>query len=132
VVLNRSNRNLISDFGGGIKSDFTPYDGLIKELSEEVPFWQEEFMERLESSDPIVHSVEIYYPDNIRHSKEIIRTWTSIFLPIPKYLLNTFTETQEVKELIIIPVEKFSSFLVKNRRSINAGLNMLLKYYYFE
>jgi len=50
-VLNISNRQLYSDFGGGVKKKWSPYEGLKKELSEEVPQWVDLFMKKIQDND---------------------------------------------------------------------------------
>lgn len=131
VLLNRSNRNLISDFGGGVKAVHTPYQGLLKELSEEVPFWRDYLEQTMNTNQQMAHTVEMYYPLDHNRSKQTLRTWTTIFVPIEESILVQFRETTEVKELLSIPMTLLPQFLLKNRNQINAGLNMLLKYYYF-
>lgn len=131
VLLNRSNRNLISDFGGGVKAGHSPYQGLLKELTEEIPFWKDYLENEMEATLPMAHTVETYYPLDAQRSKQTLRTWTTLFVQVDPSILENFQQTKEVKELLTVPMMLLSQFLVKNRNQINAGLNMLLKYYYF-
>lgn len=131
VLLNRSNRNLISDFGGGVKSTHSPYQGLLKELSEEVPFWKDYIEQEMEATYPMGHTVETYYPLDPQRTKQTLRTWTTVFVQVNESILSHFHETKEVKELLTVPMMMLPQFLLTNRNKINSGLNMLLKYYYF-
>lgn len=130
MVLNRSNRGLLSDFGGGVRADKTPYEGLVKELSEEVPFWANTLLQQLESDSTTIHTLEVFYPLNEKRSKQLIRTWIIAFVEMGEEILQDFSETPEVKELVYIESNSFVEFLEGNQQLLNAGLNTLLKYYY--
>jgi len=74
-LLNISNRDLVSDFGGGIKKKQKIYDGFLRELDEEIPKWKDELIRRLEdesaraSDNLIIHCVETIYLDKEEESK---------------------------------------------------------------
>jgi hypothetical protein len=131
VLLNRSNRNLISDFGGGVRATLSPYQGLLKELAEEVPFWKDYLEQEMNYGETMAHTVETYYPLDEQRSKQTLRTWTTIFVQVDPSILEHFQTTKEVKELLTVPMMLLPQFLAKKRNQINSGLNMLLKYYYF-
>lgn len=106
-VLNISNRQLYSDFGGGVKKKLSPYEGLKKELSEEVPQWKDLFMKKIEDDDKNI----IYNEENLSAGDTNIRTETMIIFQIDKSILSSFQETKEVKELVVMNQDEFYDLL---------------------
>ena len=72
-LLNISNRDLVSDFGGGIKAKQTIYNGFLRELSEEIPKWKDELIRRIEdesaraSEDLIIHCIETIHLEDSKY-----------------------------------------------------------------
>lgn len=89
-VLNISNRQLYSDFGGGVKKKLSPYEGLTKELSEEVPQWADN------------KNIIIYNEENLSADDRNIRTETMIIFQIEKNILSSFRGTEEVRDLVVM------------------------------
>jgi hypothetical protein len=106
-ILNISNRQLYSDFGGGVKAKSTPYEGLVSELRQEVPQWADELLEEMAKmgEDRMI----IYNNENINTTG--LRMETMIILPVDKRILSTFRETKEVRELVIMNEGEFYDLL---------------------
>jgi hypothetical protein len=111
-VLNISNRQLHSDFGGGVKKKLSPYEGLKKELSEEVPQWADLFMKKIEDdNDENNNNIIIYNEENLSMDDRNIRTETMFIFAIDKRILSSFQETKEVKELVVMNQDEFYDLL---------------------
>ena len=126
-MLNISNRNLYSDFGGGFKLNRSPYKGLLKELSEEAPQWADYFIERLnEITDfPPV----IYFTENILSTRQQLRTDIMIVLQIDPSKLSEFVQTKEVKELKIVDDDDLFTLFNTQYDKLNNGLRLIRTIY---
>jgi len=106
-VLNISNRQLYSDFGGGVKKKLSPYEGLKKELLDEVPQWVDLFMKKIEDNNNII----IYNQENLSTDDRNIRTETMFIFPIEKIILSAFRGTEEVRDLVVMNQDEFYDLL---------------------
>ena len=101
-MLNISNRQLYSDFGGGVKKKLSPYEGLKKELLDEVPQWADLFMKKIEDKNNKNNkNIIIYNEENLSADDRNIRTETMIIFQIEKSILSSFRGTEEVRDLVV-------------------------------
>ena len=101
-MLNISNRQLYSDFGGGVKKKLSPYEGLKKELLDEVPQWADLFMKKIEDKNNKNNkNIIIYNEENLSADDRNIRTETMFIFPIEKRILSSFRGTEEVRDLVV-------------------------------
>jgi hypothetical protein len=124
-LLNISNRQLYSDFGGGFSSKNTPYDGLIRELKQETPQWSEYFLDKLD--DPATR-LYIYSTENIIATKTQLRLDIMIVMEVDPIIIRDFVPTKEVLELIIANDDKMRE-IFRDGRKINNGLRLVRSVY---
>ncbi len=132
-IINKSNKGLFSDFGGGISKNEHPYfDGLKRELDEECPVWSKYILEKIETNDILLEqSVDISSNNNstalqilYREFNNQITKYILILLEVDKCMINSFKKSKEVKELHIL--KSFELYkLVNFCQKINNGLMQL-------
>jgi len=124
-LLNRSNQNYLSDFGGGIRQKESWIEGFSRELTEECPWMKENIIQSLCSGNDTLFFLEVSRKNTVRLL--ILITYTKR----PTYL-SLFHPTQEVKELVTMLehqlVQTFTSTIGLNygllqlRRVVRQGL----------
>jgi hypothetical protein len=124
-IFNLSNRNLISDFGGGVKAKHSPYYGLLKELCEECPQWVDEIVSRMDRLQVPVHCIESYHLYDESSTKAQIRFSILVFVPFDEALLETFQPTKEVQQIVQVQKEELGNIVLN--RSVNSGVSQLAK-----
>lgn len=130
-LFNISNRGLYSDFGGGVKKKQTLYQGLVKELREEVPQWADYFLWCAEAEYVKCHVVETLFNE----TPEQNRIEALVFIMVDEMdmadesKMNPFQPTKEV--LFVFTVNEFyiKEWLVANHwTALNTGLQQFRKY----
>jgi hypothetical protein len=143
-LLNISNRNLLSDFGGGIKAKQTIYDGFLRELSEEIPKWKNELIRRLEDEKNyhIIHCIETIYLDKQESKHTGLKHQILIICQVdPSTLLYDndkliyevgVAPSKEVKSLMTMGHSELVSFLTNpiNNTTMNNGLQQFKRIYH--
>lgn len=124
-LLNISNRQLYSDFGGGFSSKNSPYDGLIRELKQETPQWSEYFLDKLDDPDTKLY---IYSTENIIAAKNQLRLDIMIVMEVDTSIIRDFIPTKEVLELVIANDHKMRE-IFRDGRKINNGLRLISSVY---
>ena len=124
-LLNISNRQLYSDFGGGFSSKNSPYDGLIRELKQETPQWSEYFLDKLDEPDTKLY---IYSTENIIAAKNQLRLDIMIVMEVDTSIIRDFIPTKEVLELVIANDHKMRE-IFRDGRKINNGLRLISSVY---
>lgn len=124
-LLNISNRQLYSDFGGGFSSKNAPYDGLIRELKQETPQWSEYFLDKLDDPETKLY---IYSTENIIATKTQLRLDIMIVMEVDPSIIKEFVPTKEVLELVIANDQKMRE-LFRDGRKINNGLRLIRSIY---
>jgi hypothetical protein len=123
-ILNISNWNLYGDFGGGVKANTTPYEGLRRELLQEAPQWEEYFMSIMDN-EAIIYNTENLAADR----KDTLRTSTMILIQIDAAILQQFQKTKEVTELVVVNDEELLELFNETERQINNGLKLIRSIY---
>lgn len=126
-LFNVSNRNLMSDFGGGISQKEKLYDGLVRELHEEVPFWADYFLKCTEVEGVKCHVVETIY----REKPELNRIEALVFIMVDEqeFFKIPFEPTKEVNSIFFVP-EMYIKHWLENtdNKLLNTGLMQYKKY----
>jgi hypothetical protein len=127
-LFNVSNRGLCSDFGGGISKKEKLYDGMIRELGQEIPFWAEYFLKCTEEDYVKCHVVETLYLD--KPDKNMIEAL--VFIMVDDYEFETlplFEPTKEVKSLFYVQEPDINIWLGSTDNTLlNTGLIQYKKY----
>ena len=132
-LFNISNRGLYSDFGGGVKMKDTLYNGLIKELLQEVPQWKDYFLWCAEAEYVKCHVVETLF--NETPEKNFIEVLVFIMVnemdmaDVSK--MNPFKPTKEVLSVFIVNEFYIKEWLDGNKTVLNTGLKQFRKYLNF-
>jgi hypothetical protein len=127
-LFNISNRGLYSDFGGGIRKKETLYDGLVREVHEEIPFWADYFLQCAEAEGVICHVVETLHLDK----PELNRIEVLVFITIDDYgfqYMPLFEPTKEVQDIFYVP-EMYITYWLESidNTLLNTGLMQYKKY----
>jgi hypothetical protein len=122
-LINRSNRNLWGDFGGGVKAREFHLDALRRELQEEVPAWKDRLLQLLPTAT--IYSLEEFYPNDYALSKRTIRVMILCIIDVGEGLIEHFQPSEEVLELRRVTDLK----PILDSDSINLGLQQLKKIY---
>ena len=108
-ILNRSNRNYLSDIGGGVKKRETWQVGLSRELTEETPWIKEYILRRIHVARGSTWSVHFWsgvqcFCDSDSQGQDAKRSVMFIIDHIPKHdvLHSRFKPTEEVQELVLL------------------------------
>ncbi len=99
-ILNKSNRNYLSDFGGGIKKNEHWKNGFYRELEEEGP-WMKEYIETYIETE--INTFSFLKTSKTRKRKtEVNQLLILIDLYKEPEFISTFYKTHEVEELYIL------------------------------
>lgn len=122
---NVSNRNLYSDFGGGIKQKETLFEGLVREVREEAPLWQDYLLERVEAEYVNCHVVETLFPEKPENNRiEVL-----VFVTIDISILPLFIPTKEVTSVFTVMEIQVKYWLEQTENKfLNTGLMQFKKY----
>jgi hypothetical protein len=122
---NVSNRNLYSDFGGGIKQKETLFEGLVREVREEAPLWQDYLLERVEADYVKCHVVETLFPEKPENNRiEVL-----VFVTIDISILPLFIPTKEVTSVFTVMEVQVKYWLEQTENKfLNTGLMQFKKY----
>lgn len=127
-LFNVSNRGLYSDFGGGISQKEKLYDGMVREVGEEIPFWAEYFLQCTEDDYVKCHVVETIYPDK----PELNRIEALVFIMIDDSVfeqMTPFEPTKEVESIFFVPEMYIKDWLEStDNKLLNTGLMQYKKY----
>jgi hypothetical protein len=128
-LFNISNRGLYSDFGGGIRKKETLYDGMVREVGEEVPFWSEYFLECAEAEGVKCHVVETLHTEK----PELNRIEALVFIMIDdseyETMMQLFEPTKEVQSIFFVPEMYIKDWLESTDNALlNTGLMQYKKY----
>ena len=126
-LFNVSNRGLYSDFGGGIRKKETLYNGMIREVGEEVPFWADYFLQCAEAEGVKCHVVETLHVDK----PELNRIEALVFIMIDEqeFFKIPFEPTKEVESIFFVPELYIKHWLESTDNALlNTGLMQYKKY----
>ncbi len=132
-----SNANLFSDFGGGVKSYETPFEGLKRELSEECcQEWKNYFVNKmisgkLNTKDTIFFN-EYIFMDKPNTDKKGVRYKIIILCEIDEKTAQQFKNTKEIVNCDMYDKNRLKAMLYHPSRQweyINSGLTQLRDYY---
>jgi len=124
-LFNNSNRGLYSDFGGGVKKKENLYDGLIKELRQEVPQWADYFLWCAEAEYVKCHVVETLFLEK----PELNRIEALVFIMVDENEMVLFEPTKEVISVFTVQEFYVKDWLVGNDWTLlNTGLQQFRKY----
>jgi hypothetical protein len=130
-LFNISNRGLYSDFGGGVKKKKSLYEGLVKELHEEVPQWADYFLWCAEAEDVKCHVVETLFNE----TPEQNRIEALVFIMVDEEemadesKMNPFEPTKEVLSVFTVNEFYIKEWLLGNDwTALNTGLQQFRKY----
>lgn len=127
-LFNVSNRGLYSDFGGGISKKEKLYDGLVREVWEEVPFWAEYFLQCAEAEGVKCHVVETLHVEK----PELNRIEALVFIMVDDSEFETlplFEPSKEVESVFIVPEMYIKDWLEQTDNPLlNTGLMQYKKY----
>jgi len=128
-LFNISNRDLFSDFGGGIRKKEKLFNGMVREVGEEVPFWVDYFLECAEAEGVKCHVVETLYKDK----PELNRIEALVFITIDdsefEPMMQLFQPTKEVKSIFFVPEMYVKDWLEStDNKLLNTGLMQYKKY----
>ena len=101
-VLNRSNHNYLSDFGGGIRKCESWKDGFIRELTEECPWMKQEIVEYIEHSD----STQCLLDNTRGHHSRLLIVLTLPDCTSVNDWISKYHPVEEVKELVLLDSEQ--------------------------
>jgi hypothetical protein len=97
-----SNHLYLSDFGGGFRKITSPYDGLIKELEEEVPSWKDEIL------------VQLRHPSTFILALEQCAARPGVKDPIPlQFLLFPHVSAQRLEQAHFQPTDEVRAVMVR-------------------
>lgn len=105
----------LSDIGGGLKAKFTPWNGLLDEIHDETPQW-EDYLNGLLHDKTIQCCVIVkddYFPNkSLKENKGHVRFFATIFVRVDPTIINkdTLVLTTEVKDLRIQPMLDFLGY----------------------
>ena len=128
-LFNISNRGLYSDFGGGIRKKETLYDGLVREVREEVPFWSDYFLQCAEAEVVKCHVVDTLH----LNKPELNRIEALVFITIDdgqyETMMQLFVPTKEVESIFFVPEMYIKDWLESTDNVLlNTGLMQYKKY----
>jgi hypothetical protein len=122
-ILNKSNRNYLSDFGGGIKTKEDWKTGFYRELEEECP-WMKEYIEMHVETEINIH----YFLSKAEYNQSGIKNAKQLLILIDLYnepeFISNFYKTNEVQELIVLNSKQLSNTF-NYKKSINSGIFQL-------
>lgn len=122
-VLNRSNYDYLSDFGGGVRDKETWKEGLTRELLEECPWMYEDIIELLFKKES-TYSIFLQTTKGEKNNRLLIL----IDVPEKPSFLTEFHPTKDVKELVLLSSEQLlRAFMFTS--GINYGILQLKKIY---
>lgn len=110
-VLNRSNLNYLSDFGGGIRRNESWIDGFSRECVEECPWMKEDILGLIHNTS----ITQLFLEITKGHTCKLLFLIT---LPQMPTFLSRFYPTEEVKELLLL-----SSAQILRAFTFTSGLN---------
>lgn len=127
-LFNISNLGLYSDFGGGVKKKEKLYDGLIRELYQEVPQWADYFLSCAEAEYVQCHVVETLFIQK----PELNRIEALVFIMVNEEEMVSFKPTKEVISVFIVP-ELYDLYIRDwlngyDWTMLNTGLQQFRKY----
>jgi hypothetical protein len=146
-LLNMSDRELLSDFGGGIKKKQKIYDGFVRELDEEIPKWKNELIRSLEDvgNYHLIHCIETIYLDKEDEPNGFLRHLILVICQVDpsrllydddnKLLYNEMPVSKEVQRLITMSHSELLSFLTNpsnnnvREPTMNNGLQQFKRIY---
>jgi len=128
-ILNKSNRNYLSDFGGGVSKNEGWKAGLYRELEEECP-WMKEYIEmHIESEINIQLFLQKSKSSKFRGENDT-ESVNQLLILIDLYeepnYLSQFYKTDEVQELIVLNSKQLLNTF-KYKTTINYGILQLKK-----
>jgi hypothetical protein len=115
-IINRSNRNRYSDFGGGFRKNEYPYNGLLREIREEIPCWYP-YLSDLVEDVPL-----IYCEENMSAKSDQLRLNILVFLKVDKRHLSPFEPSKEVTDIYYMNQNEIDELY---QTDLNQGLKML-------
>ena len=122
-ILNKSNRNYLSDFGGGIKTKEDWKTGFYRELEEECP-WMKEYIEMHVETGINIH----YFLSKLEYNRSGIKNAKQLLILINLYnepeFIYKFYKTDEVQELILLNSKQLLNTF-NYIESINSGIFQL-------
>lgn len=124
VRLSVSNYLYLSDFGGGFKKIMTPYDGLAKELEEEVPLWKDYLMEQIQQKSNLFITLEQFYLDPKKFHP--LPLMILVFLRVSPETLNElgFKPTPEIRAVFDQTLQQFNQRVDASPLTGNLGIRM--------
>jgi hypothetical protein len=127
-LFNTSNRGLYSDFGGGISKRERLYDGLVREVRQEVPLWADYFLQCAEAEAVKCHVVETLHTEK----PELNRIEALVFIMVDDSEFETlplFEPSREVESVFIVPEMYIKDWLESTDNTLlNTGLMQYKKY----
>lgn len=130
-------KELLSDFGGGIQSHETMYDGFVRELDEEIPKWKDELIRCIEDNFHLIHCIETIYVDQTAEPQGFLRHQILVVCQVdPSRLLHDEKDdkvSNEVKRLELKSKSELLSFIMdrSNHDKINSGLHQFKRIVYY-
>ena len=124
-IFNVSNWDLISDFGGGLKARYTPYQGLCRKLRDECPQWRKYIVSRITGPDVRISCIETFHRYSESRTKSEMRFQFLVFIRFDMKMLETFQPTDKVKRVMIVPKDKLHEVIASGKA--NPGLVQLSK-----
>lgn len=124
VQLCVSNHLYLSDMGGGFKKITSPYEGLIKELEEEVPAWKDEILTKIHHPSTFILALEqcAIHPG----VKDPIPIQFLIFPQVSAEQLERvpFQPTEEVRAVMVRTLEQFHEIVDHRPTIASSGIRM--------
>ena len=124
-ILNKSNRNYLSDFGGGVSKNEGWKAGLYRELEEECP-WMKEYIEMYIDTEI---NIQLFLEQSkLGKCSESVVNKLLILIDLydePEYITQ-FHKTYEVKELIVLNSQQLKDSF-KYKTILNYGMLHLKK-----
>lgn len=119
-----SNHLYLSDFGGGFRAHMTPYDGLVKELEEEIPAWKDELLTGLSQPNALILAME---QSTIKPQKaQPIPLQILAFVPVSVTRLNQigFQPSSEIRAIMDRTLRQFNEIADRRHTMGSSGIRM--------
>lgn len=113
VRLGVSNHMYLTDFGGGFKKNKTPYDGLVKEVEEEIPQWKSLITKKIKEEECLFLLMEQSLSRSSQNKKSPIPVVILIFVPLSAKEMDNypFTISSEIRAVTDRTIDQFHSLV---------------------
>jgi hypothetical protein len=123
-----SNYMYLSGYGGGLKKNNSPYQGLIDELRDEVPAWTDFLLTTMDQREPLIFAVERYNsPELDKRPPRALEFLIFLHVPGKEFLSLPLEITKEVRGWVDMELSSFHQIVDRTPTIASSGIRIYHK-----